>query len=141
MPSMSSWKFAVWFLALPKTVVSKTIVVFTVRGICLKVQRRVVLGFSPVSRDCIDCYMLNSGISWSSFSSTTHGWVKPGGELDDNISRGNYQWTKIERRQGGLGFSSRIFKEAKLHSPVVFSKYSPESQLFTSNQCCNSWKL
>lgn len=77
----------------------------------------------------------------AAFSSSAHGWVKPGGELDDNISRGNCQWTKIARRQGSLGFSNRIFKEAKPNSPILFSEYAPESQLFTSNQCYNSLRL
>lgn len=85
------------------------------------------------------CWMVV--LAEAAFSSSTHGWVKPGGELDDNVSRGNCQWTKIARRQGSLGFSSRILKDAKPHSLVLFSKYSPESQLFTSNQCCNSWRL
>lgn len=141
MPSMSSLKVIVWCLALPKAVVSKIIILFRVRAICLKGQRGVVVFFLQFLQTAyrLLCWMV--ALAEAAFSSSTHGWVKPGGELDDNISRGNCQWTKIARRQGSLGFSSRILKEAKPHSPVLFNKYSPESQLFTSNQCYNSWRL
>lgn len=56
-PSMSSQKFTAQCLALPKAVVSKIIIVFRVRAICLKGQRGVVVvffssGFYRLRTDC-----------------------------------------------------------------------------------------